>query len=155
MLHYKSNTHLFSSVSNRFENMLHTRIVQRITVLHNVCHKDGFFVQFDALRARATFHLFHIFHPSLLPELCPCPNKEKGLSLQMLHKFFPTSDRKHETPLYPEQPWKAAVSCWVLQFQWKSHHVPSAGFRVGGNRPIICHKFTDLQNPTAPPYWLF
>lgn len=58
----------------------------------------------------------------------------------MLLKFLPTSDREHETPLYPEQPWKADVTCWVLQFHWKSHHVPSTGFRVGGNRPIICHK---------------
>jgi len=88
--------------------MLHTRIVQRITVLHNGCHKDGFFVWFDASRARAAFHLLH---PSLLLELCACLHKEKGLSLQLLLQFLPTSDRKHEMPLYPEQPWKAAVSC--------------------------------------------
>lgn len=66
--------------------MLHTHIVQRITVLHNGCHKDGFFVWFDASRARATFHLFNVFHPSLLPEQCPCLHKEKELSVQLLLK---------------------------------------------------------------------
>lgn len=86
MLHYKSNTHLLRMHLKKcctptlFSALQY--YIMAVTKMDSLCSL--------MLQDLKLFHHFQVFQQSVLPELCPCPNK--GLSLQLLLIFLPTSD---------------------------------------------------------------